>query len=59
MATLTPQVVLVSSILAPLGVLPIAPGLLVGRDAVGIVNALASLLVSTYFTTKVAVGIDS
>lgn len=52
----TVQVVLVSTILAPLGVPLIAPALPVVRDAFGVGDAGASLLVSTYFVTGIVLS---
>lgn len=52
----TVQVVLLSTILAPLGVPLIAPALPVVRDAFGIGDAAASLLVSTYFLTGIVLS---
>lgn len=52
----TVQVVLVSTILAPLGVPLIAPALPVVRDAFGVSDAGASLLVSTYFLTGIVLS---
>lgn len=52
----TVQVVLPSTVLAPLGVPLIAPALPVVRDAFGIGDAQASLLVSTYFLTGIVLS---
>lgn len=52
----TVQVVLVSTILAPLGVPLVAPALPVVRDAFAIGDAQASLLVSTYFVTGIVLS---
>ncbi|MGA9402736.1 MFS transporter [Haladaptatus sp.] len=52
----TVQVVLLSTILAPLGVPLIAPALSVIRDAFSIGDAQASLLVSTYFVTGIVLS---
>lgn len=49
----TVQVVLVSTLLAPLGVPLVAPALPVVRDAFGVTDAGASLLVSAYFVTGI------
>ena len=43
------QVVLVSTLLAPLGVALISPALLIIRDTFALTNAQTSLLISTYF----------
>lgn len=52
----TVQVVLLSTILAPLGVPLIAPALPVIRDAFSIGDAQASLLVSCYFVTGIVLS---
>lgn len=49
----TVQVVLASTLLAPLGVPLVAPALPVIRDAFGVSDATASLLISTYFLTGI------
>lgn len=52
----TVQVVLCSTLLAPLGVPLVAPALPVVRDAFGVGDAAASLLVSTYFLTGIVLS---
>lgn len=52
----TVQVVLASTLLAPLGVPLVAPALPVVRDAFGVTDARASLLVSTYFVTGIGLS---
>lgn len=52
----TVQVVLASTLLAPLGVPLVAPALPVIRDAFGLTDAQASLLVSTYFLVGIFVS---
>ena len=52
----TVQVVLASTLLAPLGVPLVAPGLAVFRDAFGVSETAASLLVSAYFVVGVVVS---
>lgn len=52
----TVQVVLVSTLLAPLGVPLVAPALPVVRDAFGLTDAEASLLVSAYFVVGIGVS---
>ncbi|WP_435345834.1 MFS transporter [Haloarchaeobius sp. HRN-SO-5] len=52
----TVQVVLVSTMLAPLGVPLVAPALPVVRDAFGLTDAQASLLVSAYFVVGILVS---
>ncbi|WP_458188188.1 MFS transporter [Haladaptatus sp. NG-WS-4] len=52
----TVQVVLASTLLAPLGVPLIAPTLPVVRDAFGVTDAQASLLVSAYFLVGIVVS---
>ena len=52
----TVQVVLASTLLAPLGVPLVAPALPVVRDAFGLTDATASLLVSAYFVVGVLVS---
>lgn len=52
----TVQVVLLSTVLAPLGVPLVAPALPVVRDAFGVGDAAASLLVSTYFLTGIVLS---
>lgn len=52
----TVQVVLASTLLAPLGVRLVAPALPVVRDAFGVTDAQASLLVSAYFLTGIALS---
>ena len=48
----TVQVVLASTLLAPLGVPLISPALPVIRDAFGVTDAAASLLISAYFWSE-------
>jgi MFS family permease len=50
------QVVLASTLLAPLGVPLVAPALPVVRDAFGLTDAQASLLVSSYFLVGIVVS---
>ncbi len=50
------QVVLASTLLAPLGVPLVAPALPVVRDAFGLTDAEASLLVSAYFVVGILVS---
>lgn len=52
----TVQVVLVSTLLAPLGVPLVSPALPVIRDALVLTDAEASLLVSTYFLTGIVLS---
>jgi MFS family permease len=52
----TVQVVLASTLLAPLGVPLVAPALPVVRDAFGLTDARASLLVSAYFLVGIVVS---
>ena len=52
----TVQVVLASTLLAPLGVPLVAPALPVVRDAFGLTDAQASLLVSAYFLVGIVVS---
>ena len=52
----TVQVVLLSTLLAPLGVPLVAPGLAVFRDVFGVSETAASLLVSAYFVVGVVVS---
>lgn len=52
----TVQVVLASTLLAPLGVPLVAPGLPVIRDAFALTDAQASLLVSIYFVIGIVVS---
>ncbi|WP_255198639.1 MFS transporter [Halorarius litoreus] len=52
----TVQVVLASTALAPLGVPLVAPALPVIRDAFGVTDAQASLLVSAYFVVGIVVS---
>jgi ACDE family multidrug resistance protein len=52
----TVQVVLVSTLLAPLGVPLIAPALPIIRDAFGATDAQASLLISAYFVTGIVLS---
>lgn len=52
----TVQVVLASTLLAPLGVPLVAPALPVIRDAFGVSDAQASLLVSAYFLTGIVLS---
>ncbi|HET7324999.1 MAG TPA: MFS transporter [Halococcus sp.] len=52
----TVQVVLMSTLLAPLGVPLVAPALPVIRDAFGVSDAQASLLVSAYFLTGIVLS---
>lgn len=52
----TVQVVLASTLLAPLGVPLVAPALPVVRDAFGLTDAEASLLVSAYFAVGIVVS---
>lgn len=52
----TVQVVLLTTLLAPLGVPLVAPGLPVFRDVFGVTDAEASLLVSAYFAVGVVVS---
>ncbi|WP_458209257.1 MFS transporter [Haladaptatus sp. NG-SE-30] len=52
----TVQVVLLSTVLAPLGVPLVSPALPVIRDAFGVTNAEASLLVSAYFVTGIVLS---
>ncbi|ELY60988.1 MFS transporter [Natronococcus jeotgali] len=52
----TVQIVLTSTALAPLGVPLISPALPVFRDAFGITDAQASLLVSTYFLVGIVLS---
>jgi MFS transporter, ACDE family, multidrug resistance protein len=52
----TVQIVLLSTALAPLGVPLISPALPVFRDAFGITDAQASLLVSTYFVVGIVLS---
>src|SRR6056297_220038 len=52
----TVQVVLLSTLLAPLGVPLLAPALPVLRDAFAVTDAQASLLVSAYFAVGVVVS---
>ncbi|WP_255151414.1 MFS transporter [Halorarius halobius] len=52
----TVQVVLASTALAPLGVPLVAPALPVVRDAFGVTDARASLLVSAYFLVGIVVS---
>ena len=52
----TVQVVLASTLLAPLGVPLIAPALPVIRDTFGISDAQASLLISTYFLAGIVLS---
>lgn len=52
----TVQVVLASTLLAPLGVPLLSPALPVIRDAFGVTDAAASLLISTYFLTGIVLS---
>jgi ACDE family multidrug resistance protein len=52
----TVQVVLVSTLLAPLGVPLVAPALPIIRDAFGATDAQTSLLVSAYFVTGIVLS---
>lgn len=52
----TVQIVLASTALAPLGVPLVAPALPVIRDAFGVTDAQASLLVSAYFVVGIVVS---
>lgn len=52
----TVQVVLLSTLLAPLGVPLISPGLPVFRDTFGVTDARASLLVSAYFAVGIVIS---
>ena len=52
----TVQVVLVSTLLAPLGVPLVAPVLPVIRDAFGVTDTQASLLISAYFVTGIVLS---
>jgi MFS family permease len=50
------QVVLTSTLLAPLGVPLVSPALPVVRDAFGVTDAAASLLISAYFVAGIALS---
>lgn len=52
----TVQVVLLSTVLAPLGVPLISPGLPVFRDTFGVSDAGASLLISAYFVVGIVIS---
>lgn len=52
----TLQIVLASTLLAPLGVPLISPALPLVRDAFGITDAQASLLITVYFLTGIALS---